>query len=151
MQSRAKLHLNFGESRLEGIQACRVDETWHLVADLLQPAIDRMGGTHDAHDIKKALVNRDMQLWVSWRDQKIEAALVTEICVAPHKKVCRYVLVGGSYLKNWVHFDKELSQWAKAQGCCRMFSGMRPGFAKELEQFGWQKDSVNMVKELGNA
>ena len=43
-----------------------------------------------------------MQLFISWNNNKVESAVVTEIARYPNSKVLRYFLAGGTNLENWL-------------------------------------------------
>jgi hypothetical protein len=64
--------------------------------------------TYTINDIQSGLFNDRMQLFISWNNNKIESAVVTEIAQYPQSKVLRYFLAGGSNLENWLERIQEI-------------------------------------------
>lgn len=68
---------------------------WNEVEQLLRPTIDR-AGTHTSEDVRKAVLNGSLHLWVQWNPvtSKIEAAAVTEMVPYPRELRLRVWLAG---------------------------------------------------------
>jgi len=73
-----------------------VEFIWSQVAPLLEKALDE---TYSIKDILYGLANDRMQLFISWHNDKVESAVVTEIAQYPQSKVLRYFLAGGTNLE----------------------------------------------------
>lgn len=105
------------ESELEIVQKEHLFPILSEVAPLLQPAIDTSGGRWDIWAVFRMIESGVSQLWVSRRDNAIEAVAVTTIVPFPRMNVCEIPFVGGRFIDNWLHFEKQIAEWAKARGC----------------------------------
>ena len=76
-----------------------VEFIWSQIKPLLEKALDE---TYTIDDIYKGLIEDRMQLFISWNDERVESAVVTEIAQYPQSKVLRYFLAGGVNLENWL-------------------------------------------------
>src|SRR5262245_19174507 len=74
--------------RLIGVPAAEIAAVWPLVEPLIADACRRGGGKDAPPDIRRALTERDQQLWLAW-DGSVVALAVTEIVCHPRKKCCR--------------------------------------------------------------
>ena len=133
MQSRGKLHLNFDKSHLEGVPSQDVWKVWPEVKTLIGPAVETMG-THGVEDVHKLIMDRDWQLWIS-RGKTIEAACITQINDLPKIKICRIVLVAGTNMDSWLHFEEHIAEWAKSQGCKKLVGELRKGWQRKLKHW----------------
>ncbi len=64
-----------------------VEFIWSQIKPLLEKALDE---TYTISDIYKGLLDDRMQLFISWNDDRVESAVVTEIAQYPQSKVLRY-------------------------------------------------------------
>lgn len=109
----------------------------------IEAALEYCGGTHTFGDVVNALVNGDMQLWATDK-----AAVVTELQVYPQFKACHFFLAGGD-MTQLAHFQRVISEWAKAQGCERMTLTGRRGWEKTfLKGEGYAPIFTTFSKEL---
>ena len=105
-----------------------VEFIWSQVAPLLEKALDE---TYTIKDILYGLVNNRMQLFISWNDNKVESAVVTEIAHYPQSKVLRYFLAGGTNLENWLERIQEvIEKFAKKENCTHLEVAGRKGWVK---------------------
>jgi hypothetical protein len=72
---------------------------WQQVEPLVERALD---DTYTARDILDGLILNRFQLFISWENDKVESAVVTEVADYPRKRILRYVLAGGNNLDNWL-------------------------------------------------
>jgi hypothetical protein len=124
------------ERQLVGISADKVGMIWPTIKPLMLDAVTEMG-THEIEDVLAAIIQRDWQLWLSVRSHIIEAVCITQINVCPKIKVCRIVLVVGDGMKDWVHLEDGIADWAKGQGCCKVVGELRPGWKKILPHWSF--------------
>lgn len=135
-------------ARLFGIPFNEVESRWEEAWEHLSPAVERSLGRYDEDAILKALLRRDMQLWLAVSDRTIAAA-VTQINVWPTgMRTCRIVLAGGKEMDRWVYMMDLISEWARLQDCRYMELGGRPGWERV---FDWKKTAVELVKDLTDA
>jgi hypothetical protein len=110
-----------------------VEFIWSQVAPLLEKALDE---TYTINDIQSGLFNDRMQLFISWNNNKIESAVVTEIAQYPQSKVLRYFLAGGSNLENWLERIQEIiEKFAKKENCTHLEVAGRKGWVRKLKGF----------------
>ena len=110
-----------------------VEFIWSQVAPLLEKALDE---TYSIKDILYGLANDRMQLFISWNNNKVESAVVTEVAQYPQSKVLRYFLAGGNNLDNWLERIQEvIEKFAKKQNCTHLEVAGRKGWVRKLKGF----------------
>lgn len=130
-----------------GIPATEVEAVWPLVAPLIAAACTRGGGKRTPNDVRRALADRDQQLWLAW-DGSVVALAVTEIACYPRKKCCRILICTGRERQSWQHRLAVIEAWAKAQGCVAMELIARPGWSRLLKGQGYAITHLFCEKEL---
>ena len=129
-----------------GVLAARVPEVRPLVADLVTQALDRSNGAMEAEDVLKALLRRDMQLWMVEDGGAAQAIAVTEVVDHPRRRACFIYLVAGIRREEWLHYEGVLAAWAREQGCDFMETYARVGWKRVLKD--WTPAAVVLHKEL---
>jgi len=110
-----------------------VEFIWSQVAPLLEKALDK---TYSIKDILYGLANDRMQLFISWHNDKVESAVVTEIAQYPQSKVLRYFLAGGTNLENWLEeIQIVIEKFAKRENCTHLEVAGRKGWVRKLKGF----------------
>ncbi len=110
-----------------------VEFIWSQIKPLLEKALDE---TYTIDDIYKGLIEDRMQLFISWNDERVESAVVTEIAQYPQSKVLRYFLAGGTNLDNWLErIQKIIEKFAKQENCTHLEVAGRKGWVKKLKGF----------------
>ena len=106
---------------------------WSQVAPLLEKALDE---TYSIKDILYGLANDRMQLFISWNDNRVESAVVTEIAQYPQAKILRYFLAGGTNLDNWLErIQEKIEKFAKQNKCTHLEVAGRKGWVRKLKGF----------------
>jgi len=106
---------------------------WSQIKPLLEKALDE---TYTIDDIYKGLIEDRMQLFISWNDERVESAVVTEIAQYPQSKVLRYFLAGGVNLENWLErIQKVIEKFAKKENCTHLEVAGRKGWVRKLKGF----------------
>ena len=117
---------------------------WSQVAPLIEKALDE---TYSIKDILYGLANDRMQLFISWNDNKIESAVVTEIAQYPQAKILRYFLAGGINLDNWLErIQEKIEKFAKQNKCTHLEVAGRKGWVRKLK--GYQMKAIILSKEI---
>jgi len=117
---------------------------WSQVSPLLEKALDE---TYTIKDILYGLSNDTMQLFISWNNNKIESAVVTEIAQYPQAKVLRYFLAGGTNLENWLErIQEKIEKFAKQNECTHLEVAGRKGWVRKLK--GYQMKAIILSKEI---
>ena len=130
------------ELTFAGIGDDMAEAMWPKVEPLIQDALAHANGELNSDDMKKAILARDMQLFVLYNpdSREVEVAGVTEIINYPRKKVCRVVAMGGGPLEAWNQGIEEVQKWAYEFGCDGMEAFARPGVEKIMgKNFGYRK------------
>jgi hypothetical protein len=110
-----------------------VEFIWSQVAPLLEKALDE---TYSIQDILYGIANDRMQLFISWNNNRVESAVVTEIAQYPQSKVLRYFLAGGTNLENWLErIQKVIEKFAKQENCTQLEVAGRKGWVRKLKGF----------------
>jgi len=115
------------------VPAEQVGQWWGRVEPELARAI-RRGGRYTSESIKQALLAREMQLWLALENGALLCACVTEILTYPTAKVGNVFLAAGRDYAKWAHYMLDIEKWAKANGCDRMETLVRPGFFRVLRK-----------------
>ncbi len=110
-----------------------IEFIWSQIKPLLEKALDE---TYTIDDIYKGLIDDRMQLFISWNDERVESAVVTEIAQYPQSKVLRYFLAGGVNLENWLErIQKVIEKFAKKENCTHLEVAGRKGWVRKLKGF----------------
>ena len=110
-----------------------IEFIWSQIKPLLEKALDE---TYTIDDIYKGLIEDRMQLFISWNDERVESAVVTEIAQYPQSKVLRYFLAGGVNLENWLErIQKVIEKFAKKENCTHLEVAGRKGWVRKLKGF----------------
>ena len=110
-----------------------VEFIWSQIKPLLEKALDE---TYTIDDIYKGLIEDRMQLFISWNDERVESAVVTEIAQYPQSKVLRYFLAGGVNLENWLErIQKVIEKFARKENCTHLEVAGRKGWVRKLKGF----------------
>ena len=117
---------------------------WSQVSPLLEKALDE---TYTIKDILYGLSNDTMQLFISWNNNKVESAVVTEIANYPNAKILRYFLAGGTNLNNWLErIQEKIEKFAKQNECTHLEVAGRKGWVRKLK--GYQMKAIILSKEI---
>jgi len=121
-----------------------VEFIWRQTSPLLIKALDE---TYNLEDIYEGLIDDRMQLFISWNNDRVESAIVTEIAKYPQSKVLRYFLAGGSNLDNWLdNLQQVVEKFAKLQNCTHIEVAGRKGWVRKLK--GYKVKAYLLNKEI---
>lgn len=127
-----------GEVELHGVPSSAIDEYWHLIAPMVQEALDKTGGNvdYDAEHLKPLCKERLMQLWVCVYNRRIIGTVVTEIQKFPKRKILSLLIVGAEKhtIHLWIQLIEPLRKYALEQGCDAVRGYGRPGWKRLLEK-----------------
>jgi len=117
---------------------------WSQVAPLIEKALDE---TYNIKDILYGLANDRMQLFISWNNNRVESAVVTEIAQYPQAKILRYFLAGGRNLENWLErIQEKIEKFAKQNKCTYLEVAGRKGWVRKLK--GYKMKAIILSKEI---
>lgn len=125
--------------QLFGVPSSDIDLYWVHAEPLLAKTLEYCDGRYETIDIYKFLKDRDMQLWVSYNDdKKMAVACVTEIIQYPRKKVMNIVFLAGIESETWLHCCENLKAFALSHGCQSVYGYGRKGWEKVSKPLGFK-------------
>jgi len=125
--------------KIQGILNDRIEEVWDQVTPLISNALRYSYQEYDLEDIKQGLLDRDMQLWVAFREDMITTCMITRILKFPKAKHLVILIYSGEDVKRMLPFKEKLYEWAKGQGCTSVQLYGRPGWERVLAKEGYEK------------
>lgn len=134
------------ESQLALIPRENITDAMRMAGPLLEPAIARSYGHNDIWSVTADLLNGNTQLWIAYRNQQVVAALIGHFTNFPLMRVYTLQFLGGKIRENWLHFETEISAWAKARGAVEMDAYARDGWMPDIAD--WQKGGRYVRKTL---
>lgn len=111
-----------------------VGQFWPHVKDMLLGAIRRVD-LNRADDIEAEILEEYSLLWLAWDGKAIEAAAITKLTETDNGKVCVLVSCAGQNRSRWVHFIKQLEQYATDEGCRSLRIYGREGWLRVLPDY----------------
>jgi len=132
--------------RLVGVAAEAVARLWPRIEPLVRRGLAYADGRYAPGDVLRALLARDMQLWLVVGGGTIEAVCVTEILRYPRQRRCNIFLCAGGGMRRWVGLLRDIEGWAREQGCAAVELQGRPGWARVLKDY--RRTYILLRKEL---
>lgn len=87
-------------------------------------------------DILEQLKSGTRLLWLAVdQDQRIVAAMLTQLFVMRSGTLCKMMECGGERLREWKHLRLQIEEYAKREGCDRVVVEGRPGWARILNDY----------------
>lgn len=134
---------------IRGIPSPLVEMFWHYAIPYVKRALDYTNGEYEHTDLRQFCMNRDMQLWLVAKPERIVGAITTEIAVYPHRKHLRVVTLAGAEFDQWKRVaNTALDDFARMNDCNAVECFVRRGFAKKLEEGGYKLRHCVLIKEL---
>ncbi|OZI20501.1 hypothetical protein CAL26_23695 [Bordetella genomosp. 9] len=134
--------------RIQGVPTDAVPAIWPLVRDWIADALARGNSLDTPDDILAKIIAQEYQLWVV-DDGQPAAAFVTRIYSGSLGSALVAVCLGGKGMDRWLFAVEDvICGFAKDKGCKRVYLHGRRGWVKQLAQYGWQEDTVNVMKEI---
>lgn len=126
------------DNELIGIRHNQAHLLWHEVDPILRRALEYSDNKYSLEHVKKCVEERDMQLWVTFREGHVSTAGVSQIVNYPCEKRLVILFLAGDSENLFSHWHT-ISQWGKSQGCesCEIYG--RPGWERKLEKIGFKK------------
>ena len=136
---------------IQGIPADLVMHFWAFAEPYIKRALDHTSGELLPSDFRFACMNRNMQLWLVNKDNRVVGAITTEIVNYPHRRHCRVITLAGSAFGEWTGLaDETLSKWALEQECDALESFVRKGLVPRMAPLGYKHKHSVLLKELRN-
>lgn len=120
-----------------------VSGCWEQIEEYMEGAAKYTYGRFTAQDIKDCITDYDHALWIAFEGDKIYGAVVTEFAQYPQFKALAMQFCGGVELKKWKDpMLALLKRWAKDNGCTKIESPGRPGWARVFKNDGYEAKFV---------
>lgn len=131
-------------TQLFPIGPAQLDEVWRHVSHFIDAAYretDRI-----MPDMLPWLREGKGLLWVVWDGSMFVCAVVTSL--EPHLSglSCRVAACGGNGMGEWLHHMVEIEDYARREGCVKVWLEGRKGWSRALE--GYRPFTVSMEKRL---
>jgi bacterioferritin (cytochrome b1) len=121
-----------------------INYVWEQVEPLIKRALD---DSYTARDVLDGIIRNSFQLFISWENNKVECAVVTEVADYPRKRILRYVLAGGNNLENWLEpIQEKIEEFATNNYCQAIEVAGRKGWLRKLK--GFEQKIYIMSKQL---
>jgi bacterioferritin (cytochrome b1) len=121
-----------------------INYVWEQVEPLIERALD---DSYTARDVLDGIIRNSFQLFISWENNKVECAVVTEVADYPRKRILRYVLAGGNNLENWLEpIQEKIEEFATNNYCQAIEVAGRKGWLRKLK--GFEQKIYIMSKQL---
>jgi len=121
-----------------------INYVWQQVEPLIIRALD---DSYTARDVLDGIIRNKFQLFISWENDKVESAVITEVADYPRKRILRYVLAGGDNLDNWLEpIQNKIEEFATNNYCQAIEVAGRKGWLRKLK--GFEQKIYIMSKEL---
>jgi hypothetical protein len=85
----------------------------------------------------------DAQLWAVYNDDELVSCTITSPSEYATGKVLWVRYIVGSSLKDWLHFEKEIRDYARELGCTKLKAYCRKGLQRMLPEW----DVAHIVME----
>jgi hypothetical protein len=131
---------------------CGLDlKYWDDVKDGLQLALDVDDNKYSLDDLKKAIEEKDMQLWCI-HDGNLLCSFVTQIVNYPQKRILDCVALTGKNPTIWIGFLlSQMEKYGKENNCDFMQTGGRKGWEKLFKKHGWKNFHIKMSRSIDYA
>lgn len=122
----------------------RLDEFWPFIVEFMEGAAKYTYGRYAAEDIYELIAGGDHELWVTYEnDDTIIGATVTAVYNYPKTRTLAMIFCGGIRFAEWKDIIiPMLQEYARMNGCDRLESNARKGWAKVLKSYGYKQKSV---------
>lgn len=132
--------------KLEQPEWYEVPALWTEIEPWIADAL-AVGIVYQPPDILRALLCKEMKLWIARDGERIKACAVTQLGNYPRLRVCSILVIGGVEMHEWLSYNGEVEEWAKSQGCEAVEGMGRRGWAKVLPKLGWS-ESVTLYRKI---
>jgi hypothetical protein len=123
------------------VHPIHITPLWEQVKELIAPAL-LIAMTHSVEDVRKSLMAGNSQLWIQWRENKVEAAVVTEFKNYPQGLWFNFWLAGAIEKADiwWSKFLEILVDFAILNKC----KGI-----EDCGRAGWDWYCPSEIKRIG--
>lgn len=98
--------------------------------------------------LKAELLTGAAQLWIATIDGMYVGVVITEIQGYSQKKVLEVRYLAGERLREWIHLQSVLDEWAAENGCVALRLSGRKGWLRFLGPRGWRAAAYQMERAV---
>jgi hypothetical protein len=121
---------------------------WADIKEYMEGAAKYTYGRYTVDDIYNELSKGNQQLWIAY-DDKIYAAVITQIMYYPRKKVLTMHFAGGTELNKWIKpIISVFRSFAKDNNCDSIEAIGRKGWKKIFENDGFSSNFLFFELEV---
>jgi hypothetical protein len=121
-------------------------EVWSIVRPMIEAAYVEVDEFMPA-DFLQSVMAGDRLLWISNEGDRIVAVLATALVKRPSGLACRMVVCGGRRMEIWKDSGKaQIEKYARDEGCVKVISEGRPGWARALH--GYKQTRISLERVL---
>jgi len=130
----------------------QLDVVWGRVLPTLVEVCERHPDQYTPDSLRARFETGDYQLWLITEDSDLLALFVTQIYVSDAGvliatiRIC--AAVNDTPAAEWIGLLSEVEDWAKAQGCVRLWMEARRGWLRSLRPAGYTAGHVVLDKDL---
>lgn len=135
------------EYRLVAVHPNEIRDVWGVLEEWMFKVSDGMGGRENMATLIARITSGEVVLWAIVKDQQVRGVVGTEFVESPtglRSLVIRYCV--GKKLVDWIHLVDVLEDYAVNNGCQKIETWARKGWAKHLPDY--RMTHVLLEKEL---
>ena len=117
---------------LKRVTPVDLQDHWKGVVPYLTQIVDLYEGRESMNTVAEALALGNKGLMVVEDDDEVRAVVLTEILEHPTGLRTCHVSFAGKGVDDWLHFEKEVAEFAGEFGCSRLEAQIRPGLQKKF-------------------
>lgn len=135
-------------AKMQGVPYWDAERRWPEVLPFIERYFKKSKEHRwNADDLKHAVLERDMQLWVIEEQGEVETVVLTELLNYPRVRECNVFMISGKMTArdDWRDCVEEVVAWAAESGCHYITSMARKGSEKAM---GWEVRQTYIVRAI---
>lgn len=123
--------------RLETPKWTEIGKWWPAIEKWVAMALEHGGVTLYPVDIYNGLISRQMKLWLALDGSVLKGCCVTRVMNYPRLKSLDILVCSGEAMNEWLHFFKQIEDYATALDCDAIEFYGRRGWEKPMSGYGF--------------
>ena len=124
---------------------------WNDAWGWLAPAVAQSSGRISVDDLRRGLYRGEYQLWVAFKDDAIDGAIITTITEYPNKRILTWLFIGGDHIEDWCDsMHKLVERFSRDMGCEGAEIVGRKGWVRFMKKYGWNEEYITVDKMFDN-
>lgn len=136
------------KNEVDGLICCdpaRIQEVWPIVFDMIDSAYAAFDDPLP-DGLKQMMIDGRQLLWLFVEGGRVRAVLTTALIQKRSGLVCQMVACGGARMDLWKRCHKQIEDYARAEGCYKVITKGRQGWARVLH--GYRLTRISLEKLL---